>query len=75
MSRGELGELFDMSCLGIKPGYGFAFSILLQALHPYRSKEQTLTAHTNVSPGVGHWMVYGISFCLQVPEEWVHDSL
>lgn len=74
-SRGQLYELFDMSCLGIKPGCGFGFSILLQALHPYRSKEQTLTAHINVSLGVGHWVVYGVSSYLQVPEEWVHDSL
>lgn len=50
VSRGELRKLFHhcMSCLGIKPSYGFAsFALLLQASHPYGSKDQMFIAHTN----------------------------
>ena len=49
VSRGELCKLVHryVSRLGMKPGYGFAFSLLLQALHPYGSKDQAFIAHTN----------------------------
>ncbi|KAM9650024.1 LOW QUALITY PROTEIN: endoplasmic reticulum-Golgi intermediate compartment protein 3-like [Morphnus guianensis] len=47
--RGEPCKLFHryVSRLGMKPGYGFAFSLLLQALHPYGSEEQAFIARTN----------------------------
>ena len=72
VSRGELCKLVhrSVSCLGVKPGSGFAFSLLLQALHPYGSKEQTFMAHTSN----GCHLVFLIPPTCKFLQEWMRDS-